>query len=483
MYKNFLSAVCFFNVIIVNAQSKMIDVSPSDALVYDENNTLLGKTPYEITKNGSFVLKIKKENFKLLTLEIKNDEKNEEIQNCFANPDKFYININNNTAIFNLIPYRTEKKDEIFVGFANPSYKIDENELIGTVNESKRYLKSKNINFLLGHTTNLENRIFEAFGDTFVQPVFFDQEKEKEEKSLLLEPRVILKPIIKNLDFNLKGKILREYVGNYHIEIEWFVFDRNDLNNPKFSYDTKVDGYRLKNNYNLLLHDLVYFSQLELLKNEGLYQKFLEIENSYLKETIGNELNINILSEEKYQENEISGYLDSVVTIESGNAFGSGFFINNEGYILTNFHIGSIIDDYFVIVNNKRIKAEVVKSNKNVDLLLLKIDHKSKGLPIVKKDFKKIGQEVFAIGTPLDKTLEKSVTKGIVSNYRKMNGVDFIQSDVSINSGNSGGPLINKFGEVLAINTLKMNQANTNGIGFAIDINYALKMLNIKKLP
>ncbi|ANO47597.1 serine protease [Flavobacterium columnare] len=483
MYKNFLLAVCFFNVIIVNAQSKMIDVSPSDALVYDENNTLLGKTPYEITKNGSFVLKIKKENFKLLTLEIKNDEKNEEIQNCFANPDKFYININNNTAIFNLIPYRTEKKGEIFVGFANPSYKIDENELIGTVNESKRYLKSKNINFLLGHTTNLENRIFEAFGDTFVQPVFFDQEKEKEEKSLLLEPRVILKPIIKNLDFNLKGKILREYVGNYHIEIEWFVFDRNDLNNPKFSYDTKVDGYRLKNNYNLLLHDLVYFSQLELLKNEGLYQKFLEIENSYLKETIGNELNINILSEEKYQENEISGYLDSVVTIESGNTFGSGFFINNEGYILTNFHIGSIIDDYFVTVNNKRIKAEVVKSNKNVDLLLLKIDHKSKGLPIVKKDFKKIGQEVFAIGTPLDKTLEKSVTKGIVSNYRKMNGVDFIQSDVSINSGNSGGPLINKFGEVLAINTLKMNQANTNGIGFAIDINYALKMLNIKKLP
>ncbi|QYS89594.1 hypothetical protein [Flavobacterium davisii] len=141
----------------------------------------------------------------------------------------------------------------------------------------------------------------------------------------MLEPRVILKPIIKKINFDLKGKLLREYVGNYSIEMEWFVFDRNDLDNPKFSYNTKLGGYRLKNNYNLLLHDLVYFSQLELLKNEDLYQKFLEIENSYLKETIGNELKINVLCEEKYQENEISGYLDSVVTIESGNSFGSGF--------------------------------------------------------------------------------------------------------------------------------------------------------------
>ncbi|QYS89596.1 hypothetical protein [Flavobacterium davisii] len=60
MYKNFLLAVCFLNIIVVNAQSKIIDVFPSEALVYDEDNTLLGKTPYEISKNGSFVLKIKK---------------------------------------------------------------------------------------------------------------------------------------------------------------------------------------------------------------------------------------------------------------------------------------------------------------------------------------------------------------------------------------------------------------------------------------
>jgi hypothetical protein len=132
-----------------------------------------------------------------------------------------------------------------------------------------------------------------------------------------------------------------------------------------------------------------------------------------------------------------------------------------------------------LLYETQKKKAEIIKSNKDFDLAILKVDvNNTKGLSFSVNDTN-IGEDVYAIGTPLDKKLQQSVSKGIISGYRELNGVNFIQTDTNINSGNSGGPLLNSNGEIIGINTLKATGDNVSGIGFSIPSPIVQKMLNI----
>ncbi|MBK7855348.1 MAG: trypsin-like peptidase domain-containing protein [Bacteroidetes bacterium] len=103
-----------------------------------------------------------------------------------------------------------------------------------------------------------------------------------------------------------------------------------------------------------------------------------------------------------------------------------------------------------------------------------------KALSFGNSDMVEIGDDVWAIGTPLATDLGQSITKGIVSGFRENNGLKFIQSDVSINAGNSGGPLINDKGEIVGITTLKISGKGIEGLGFCIPANYVIEFLNLK---
>nr|MBP7451116.1 trypsin-like peptidase domain-containing protein [Flavobacteriales bacterium] len=94
-----------------------------------------------------------------------------------------------------------------------------------------------------------------------------------------------------------------------------------------------------------------------------------------------------------------------------------------------------------------------------------------------------VGEEVYAIGTPLDEKLGQSVTRGIVSGKRDLEDRAYIQTDVSINHGNSGGPLIDMDGKVIGVTTLKLTGRDVSGIGFAVPITTVLEMLNITLKP
>ncbi len=162
-------------------------------------------------------------------------------------------------------------------------------------------------------------------------------------------------------------------------------------------------------------------------------------------------------------------------------SLGSGFIIDKEGYIVTNNHVVENADKIKVKLNNgKEFEAEIVGRDPNTDLALIKI--KSwRNLPVAKlgdSDALKVGQWVVAIGSPFG--LEHTITAGIVSAKGRVIGSgpydDFIQTDASINPGNSGGPLINMKGEVVGINTAII--AGGQGIGFAIPINLAKKIVN-----
>ncbi len=165
-------------------------------------------------------------------------------------------------------------------------------------------------------------------------------------------------------------------------------------------------------------------------------------------------------------------------------SLGSGFIIDKEGYIFTNNHVVKDADEIKVtLLNQKEYTAKIIGSDPKTDIALIKIDRED-DLPTVKLgDSEKIevGEWVMAIGNPFG--LSHTVTVGVVSAKGRTIGSgpydDYIQTDASINRGNSGGPLINTAGEVIGINTAIMagNTGGSIGIGFAIPINMAKQIL------
>lgn len=171
-----------------------------------------------------------------------------------------------------------------------------------------------------------------------------------------------------------------------------------------------------------------------------------------------------------------------------GRSVGSGFIISDDGYVLTNHHVVDGADAITVRLDDRReLQAKLVGSDEAYDVAVLKLD--AKDLPSLRLGNSaalRPGQWVVAIGSPLG--LEQSVTAGIVSALGRSGGrgqqyVPFIQTDVAINRGNSGGPLLNTSGEVVGINSqILSNSGGYMGVSFAIPIDLAMSAVEqIKK--
>jgi S1-C subfamily serine protease len=164
---------------------------------------------------------------------------------------------------------------------------------------------------------------------------------------------------------------------------------------------------------------------------------------------------------------------------------GSGFILDKEGHVLTNFHvIANARQIEATLYNRKTYKADLVGVDRPHDLAVIQI-HGGGFTPATLGDSRglQVGQKVFAIGNPFG--LSGTMTRGIVSSIRSVQepggaGIDeAIQTDAAINPGNSGGPLLNSKGEVIGINTLIASSVGQSaGIGFAIPINTAKAVLN-----
>ena len=201
------------------------------------------------------------------------------------------------------------------------------------------------------------------------------------------------------------------------------------------------------------------------------------------------------------EENDISGTLEEVTKSVVGiskiknkgttaldlNAavslgLGSGVVISENGYIVTNWHVaGERYGTCYITLDNGSVyNGNVVWADSDLDLAIVKMKAAGlKYLEIGDSDKLNLGQDVWAIGNPVGIEFQRTITKGIVSGINRTikiedeNGEnymeDLIQTDASINSGNSGGALINKNGELIGINTVKIEAAE--GIGFAVPIN------------
>jgi len=182
--------------------------------------------------------------------------------------------------------------------------------------------------------------------------------------------------------------------------------------------------------------------------------------------------------------NVIKRSIESTVTIVTNDGFGSGFVISEDGKILTNEHVINGASSIEVIFNNGlRLDAEVVRKDRYYDVAVLQITvgkgYKPLPLAIGENIGYEVGDDVMAIGTPVAIDLGQTVSRGIVSGNRKHEERLFIQTDVSVSPGNSGGPLINKDGKVIGIITLKISEDRAEGLSFAVPINQTLESLKI----
>jgi serine protease Do len=165
------------------------------------------------------------------------------------------------------------------------------------------------------------------------------------------------------------------------------------------------------------------------------------------------------------------------------SALGSGFIIDEKGIVITNNHVIQDSEDIVVRVGgDKEYKAKIIGADPLSDIAVLQIDSKEKFIPVKfgNSDKARIGDWVIAIGNPFG--LGGTVTSGIISARNRALGLsryeDYIQTDASINSGNSGGPLFDMNGDVIGINTAILGKGGSIGIGFSIPSNNAQKVVD-----
>ena len=179
---------------------------------------------------------------------------------------------------------------------------------------------------------------------------------------------------------------------------------------------------------------------------------------------------------------------EAVVQVKTPEGLGSGFFLNEDGYLITNFHVIEGETEISVEVYHQRDghldretykQVKIIAINKFHDLALLHIEDKNapkfKPVTLGSADALSVGDGVFAIGSPLG--LERTVTQGILSTKtRQLEGELYLQTSTQINPGNSGGPLFNLAGEVVGVTNMKITFGE--GLGFAIPVELVKNFLD-----
>ena len=174
----------------------------------------------------------------------------------------------------------------------------------------------------------------------------------------------------------------------------------------------------------------------------------------------------------------IENSVESVVSLRTNVAQGTGFIITDNGYVVTNAHVLNGATFAQALTSDREIKSlSLIGYNTKLDIALLKLEGEYKSLEFEDSDNVVIGEKVIAIGNPLG--LSFSVSEGIVSaiNRPGINNLPaYVQTDAALNPGNSGGPLINSDGKVIGINNFKIAGEN---LGFALQSDYVIDGINL----
>lgn len=346
-------------------------------------------------------------------------------------------------------------------------------------NEDKKKTKDAEIDT----NVKLENTIFtDALNEVLRDNGFIDTTKTVFKDSY--QNNLFLNATVTGVTFHYianRGSTKFNYVD---MEIKWEVLDYYKKN--IYSQTIKSTSDKLRVRYDERQYDLRYvikdgleYGLLELM-NSSKMKKILKDNSQKTKEA---EIETLVLKSSGNYVSSMSEAVKSSVTIKTKDGHGSGFIVSSDGYIVTNYHVIAEMEDLKIILNDKtEYTPTLARESKLYDLALLKIDAKGfKPMKILATKDVEIASAVFAVGTPTVEDLSQTVSKGIISGMRTSeSGIKFIQTDASVNSGNSGGALTNERGEVLGVVSAKLKGFGIEGVAFGVPAYEILDKLKIE---
>jgi hypothetical protein len=176
----------------------------------------------------------------------------------------------------------------------------------------------------------------------------------------------------------------------------------------------------------------------------------------------------------------ITDLRSAVVTVSSDTGSGSGFFVSRHGDLLTNHHVvGSAKFVKVKLATGRELLAEVIRSDKNADVALIKTEAVAVHPITISAVEPNVGEEVYVLGSPLGDKFSTTLTRGVLSAYRTLGKRRYLQSDVAILPGSSGGPLLDAKGKAIGISLGGLGAKGLAGMNFFIPIKEALGKLNI----
>lgn len=291
-------------------------------------------------------------------------------------------------------------------------------------------------------------------------------------------------------EYNKARVFLTWYVKNHYGEI------LDSVNTSEFSGDY-VGDFTYFSNASTAERDQVkekFFNSLNTMLADAINISYLNLHNNnafakHLK--VGSNLAAQYenlkLATPKSNVTEKTEAGQATVIVKTADGHGSGFAISEDGYIITNYHViagrleGKLNDVKVITSTGEELTSTVVRYNKLKDVALLKVNKKFDKvfkLPSA-KSFTNF-QDVFTIGAPKSVELGQSISTGVISNERKANGMDLIQLNMSVNRGNSGGPVFDSKGSLHGLIVSKVVGKNTEGICFAIPAYLVAQYLNIR---
>lgn len=325
-----------------------------------------------------------------------------------------------------------------------------------------------------------EDYLSETLGEKLVTPNTKSKEKARFELSL---ETVFAKGLVEKQ--KLTGKTKLSHFKSCRWIVRDVVLDKEVYNKVHYGGyyigdQSYMGGKGTKNaeEYVVLQHKLPFkYATLSLLSDGDFYNSI--VKKNDLDVVYEEPIPLNI--DDKSNVDGLEEAQGSVVKVKILDGIGSGFFISNDGYILTSFHLIKNSDSIEVQLSNGMVmEAELVRYNIKRNVALLKIELGGSKTFSMGDAEKGIGTEVYAIGVSIGGNKDLTMSKGVISGKPTIEDVVYTQSDVATTIGNSGGPLITKGGIIVGIVVGKITGEGIEGLTFSIPIREAFKALNCK---
>lgn len=383
----------------------------------------------------------------------------------------------------------------------------------------KRDEESKEIHFKkVGMDINAYDyrfRYFNSYYDYMDNKDWRESRSDEDNEDLQLENTIFansLNEILKNNGYidTTRRVFKNSYLNNLYLEatIKEYTLNRVNHKSNGFCYTDLLVDFELQNIYG----DSIYATEIEASSGDFVYKKDY---SRYIEKSIDRSIkdalevamiklfkneSVDSLLHDKSEKNDEDNFepisipnagifvqnideaVKSTVTIKTKDGHGSGFIVSNKGHIITNYHVVNDTTDLKVVLNNKKeFDMEILRVSRIHDLALVKIDTANLIPFKLKADkYLPLAKELFAVGTPFGEDLSQSVSRGIISGIRPLEGDgELIQTDASINGGNSGGAMIDEYGLVYGVVSSKLKGFSIEGVAFGIPAYNVLSKLKL----